>query len=373
MKGAWRLSIADRAYAREMLVPLGLGLMVLVLVMAGNFVYWGINSVVNQGIGLMPVVRLFFLAMPGFAIQGIAVGLLLAVCLVVSRAVRDNEIVALRVGGASLGRILAPFWAVSIAASLANYALLEHIAPKTNNLAEKSLAKLMNTQATKLIENDKYFRVGNYYFYVQSVEDRVLRNVMVYERGAGNFSAFAPTTFPTVSIAREAREDPAKPNSWIFTDVVQHFYNDKGEQTLETQVDEWKIDVGQELSNYWAQQKNPFSMTGSELSKQIEVLDNSAVDAGKVREMRVEYFRRFALPTACLVLALAAAPLSLRFARHGSFAGLVCAFGLAFLWQGFDSWFRALGIAGRLEPPVAAWSTNALFLLVGLVLLWRER
>ena len=369
----WRLSIFDRAYAREMLVPQVLGLMVLVLVMSGNFVYWGINSVVNKGISLMPVVRLFFLAIPGFSIMGTAVGLLLAVCLVISRAVRDNEIVALRVGGASLGRILAPFWAMAVLASLFSYVLLEHVAPRTNDLAEKSLGRLMNTQATNLIENDKYFRVGQYYFYVGSIEGKVLRNVMVYERGAGNFSAFAPTTFPTVSIAREAREDPKKPNSWIFTDVVQHFYNDKGEQTLQTSVGEWSIDVGQELSSYWAQQKNPFSMTGGELSKQIKALENSAFDSGKLREMRVQYFRRFALPSACFVLALAAAPLSLRFARHGSFAGLVCAFGLAFLWQGIDSWFTALGNGGTLEPHVAAWATNGLFFLMGLVLLWRER
>jgi lipopolysaccharide export LptBFGC system permease protein LptF len=72
-------------------------------------------------------------------------------------------------------------------------------------------------------------------------------------------------------------------------------------------------------------------------------------------------------------MALMAAPLALRFARHGSFAGLVCAFVLAFFWQGLDSWFRAMGLGSRLEPMVAAWATNCVFFLAGLVLLWRER
>ena len=79
------------------------------------------------------------------------------------------------------------------------------------------------------------------------------------------------------------------------------------------------------------------------------------------------------MPAACFVMALLAAPLSLRFARHGSFAGLVCAFGLAFAYQALDSFFRAMGIAGRLEPAVAAWSTNGILVLLGLGLLWRER
>ena len=47
---------------------------------------------------------------------------------------------------------------------------------------------------------------------------------------------------------------------------------------------------------------------------------------------------------------------------------LVAAFLLAFLWQGFDGWFRALGIAGYMPPIVAAWATDALFLVVGTAL-----
>jgi uncharacterized membrane protein YjjP (DUF1212 family) len=79
------------------------------------------------------------------------------------------------------------------------------------------------------------------------------------------------------------------------------------------------------------------------------------------------------LPGWTEIVALVAAPLALRFARQGSFAGLVLAFFLAFFWQGFDGWFRAMGIAGYLEPPVAAHLTNLLFLVTGAVLMWRER
>ena len=105
----FRLHALDAAYAREMMLPMTLGLIVLVLVMAGNFVYWAINSIVNQGITVAPIIKLFFLALPGFAVLGIPVGVILAVCLVLNRAVRDNEILALRVGGASMPRVVMPF------------------------------------------------------------------------------------------------------------------------------------------------------------------------------------------------------------------------------------------------------------------------
>jgi hypothetical protein len=44
----FRLNALDAAYAREMILPMTLGLIVLVLVLAGNYVYWAINSIVNQ-------------------------------------------------------------------------------------------------------------------------------------------------------------------------------------------------------------------------------------------------------------------------------------------------------------------------------------
>jgi lipopolysaccharide export system permease protein len=356
-----------------MLLPMSIGLILLMLVLAGNFVYWAINSIVNQGMSAMPVLRLFALAAPGFAVQGIPAGVILAVCLVLNRAVRDNEFIALRVGGASMTRIILPFLGMALLASGFDFLIVEKVAPRTNDMAEKAMMKLMSASTAPLLESDKYFRVGNYYFYVQRVdENHVLHDVMLYERGSGNFAAFTPTTFPVVRLAKTARENPRVQNQWIFEDGIQHTYSDNGRQLNEATFDVVKINVGQALSTYWAEQKQPFSMTSGELSQKISDLSNAAFDRTKLEELRVDYYRRYALPLACFVMALLAAPLALRYARHGSFAGLVLAFLLAFLWQGFDSWFRALGIAGYVTPMTAAWATNALFAAVGCVLLWRE-
>lgn len=369
-----RIYLFDRAYAREMLLPMSIGLLVLVLVLAGNFVYWAINSVVNRNMNVLAVLKLFLLATPGFAVQGIPVGVILAVCLVLNRAVRDNEIVALRVAGTSVPRILAPFLVMALLAAVADWWIVEKVAPKTNDMANQTLMHLMARSAAPLIDNDKYFRVGNYYFYVQYVDgNKVLHNVMVYQRGTGAFGAFTPQIYPVVYIAASASEDPRVQNQWILRGVAQHAYNDDGTQRAESVSDTVTINVGRELSTYWAEAKEPFAMNSSELMRKIQDLSQAAFDQNKLQEWWVDYYRRVALPFACFVLALLAAPLSLRFARQGSFAGLVLAFGLAFLWQGFDGWFRALGIAGRMAPLTAAWATNALFIVAGTILLWRER
>ena len=369
----FRLHALDAAYAREMLLPMTLGLIVLVLVMAGNFVYWAINSIVNQGITVAPIVKLFFLALPGFAVLGIPVGVILGVCLVLNRAVRDNEILALRVGGASMPRVVMPFLFMALLASAVDYYVVEKIAPVTNNRATKLMATVMSQNTAPLVETDRYFRAGPYYFYVGSVSKGILQNVMIYQRQETKYSTFVPTTFPTVIIAQTARENKERKGQWILENGYIHSYNADGTQVGQVIFKSTSINIDQELTSYFGEEKTAASMTAQEITDKIKALESGAFDNNTLNTLRVDYFRHFSLPAACFVMALCAAPLSLRYARHGSFAGLVAAFLLAFLWQGFDGWFRALGIAGYMPPIVAAWATDALFLLVGTALLVRER
>ncbi len=369
----FRLHALDAAYAREMVLPMTLGLIVLVLVMAGNFVYWAINSIVNQGITVAPIVKLFFLALPGFAVLGIPVGVILAVCLVLNRAVRDNEILALRVGGASMPRVVMPFLFMSLLAAGVDYYMVEKVAPITNERATRLTAVVMSQNTAPLVETDRYFRAGSYYFYVGSVSKGVLRNVMIYQRADTKYSSLVPTTFPRVYIAESAYENPERKGEWILENGYLHIYDATGSLQDEGRIVQTSIKVDQELTSYFGEEKTAASMTAREITDKIKALESGAFDTNALNTLRVDYYRHFSLPAACFVMALCAAPLSLRYARHGSFAGLVAAFLLAFLWQGFDGWFRALGIAGYMSPLVAAWATDVLFLVVGTALLVRER
>ncbi len=369
----FRLHALDAAYAREMLMPMTLGLIVLVLVMAGNFVYWAINSIVNQGITVAPIVKLFFLALPGFAVLGIPVGVILGVCLVLNRAVRDNEILALRVGGASMPRVVMPFLFMALLAASVDYYVVEKVAPVTNERATKLMATVMSQNTAPLVETDRYFRAGPYYFYVGAVSKGILQNVMIYQRQETKYSTFVPTTFPTVLIAQTAHENKERKGQWILENVITHIYNADGSLNSSVRSGKVSINIDQELTSYFGEEKTAASMTAQEITDKIKALESSAADNNALNTLRVDYYRHFSLPAACFVMALCAAPLSLRYARHGSFAGLVAAFLLAFLWQGFDGWFRALGIAGYMPSIVAAWATDALFLFVGTALLVRER
>jgi hypothetical protein len=115
-------------------------------------------------------------------------------------------------------RILTPFWLVAALAS-GCLVLVEHIAPRTNDMAEKTMQKLMHTSAAKLIEGRQVLTSRRrVLLYVRMCANKVLHNVMILRaHTSGAFASVSPATFPRCIIAKQAQEvNPANPNSWIL-------------------------------------------------------------------------------------------------------------------------------------------------------------
>jgi len=89
-------------------------------------------------------------------------------------------------------------------------------------------------------------------------------------------------------------------------------------------------------------------------------------------EAGIELHRRFALPVACLMLALVGIPLGIATRKGGKSAGYVIALFLGFFCYHLSS-VTLINVARQhtLPVPVAAWLPNAAFCLAGLVFLGR--
>ena len=89
-------------------------------------------------------------------------------------------------------------------------------------------------------------------------------------------------------------------------------------------------------------------------------------------EVRIELFRRFALPVACIALALVGIPLGIATRKGGKSAGYVIALFLSFFCYHLSS-LTLIGFAKQrtLSVPVAVWLPDAAFLLAGIVFLYR--
>ncbi|HEX9116606.1 MAG TPA: LptF/LptG family permease, partial [Anaerolineae bacterium] len=97
----------------------------------------------------------------------------------------------------------------------------------------------------------------------------------------------------------------------------------------------------------------------------------SSSDPPRARYYQIEFHRRFALPTACLVLALVGIPLGLSAKKGGKSTGFVLTIVLVFLYYFLSLSGMSLARQGRVSPGLGLWLGNLVFLIGGLVLLWR--
>jgi LPS export ABC transporter permease LptG len=97
----------------------------------------------------------------------------------------------------------------------------------------------------------------------------------------------------------------------------------------------------------------------------------SSYDYLKARYYEIEFHRRFALPAACLVLALVGIPLGLSARKGGKSTGFVLTILLVFIYYFFSLIGLSLARQGKVSPFVGIWTANFVFFICGLLLLWR--
>ena len=97
----------------------------------------------------------------------------------------------------------------------------------------------------------------------------------------------------------------------------------------------------------------------------------SRVDPVSARWYLIEFHRRFALPTACLVLALVGIPLGLSSKKSGKSGGFVLTILLVFVYYVISLIGVSLARQGKVSPWFGAWLADFVFLALGLFLLWQ--
>ena len=116
--------------------------------------------------------------------------------------------------------------------------------------------------------------------------------------------------------------------------------------------------------------KNPEEMTFAELGRYIASLRNSG---NNTKKLEVQQAVKLALPAACLIIALFGAPLAVSAPRAGAAVGIAISLGTTLAYLLMINLSLAVGASGVMEPLVAAWVPNAIFLAIGAWLMVRVR
>jgi lipopolysaccharide export system permease protein len=111
----------------------------------------------------------------------------------------------------------------------------------------------------------------------------------------------------------------------------------------------------------------PKEMNMFELSNYVNILKASNA---VTNDLLVRLYQKISQPLACLIVALAGAPLGLLARRSKSNVGLIYSAIIVFLYYVLQSSSGALGEAGRINPILAAWLPNMVIGTLGIIILY---
>lgn len=284
------------------------------------------------------------------------IAMLLAVLFAVSNMAQNNEIIAQLSSGISLYKILTPLFLVAFFISVGSIFFDEYIVPISN-------LKRLDLERYDIEKNPRNLGRINNNINLQDTENRKM-TVKYFNgrRNEGRDVSFQTFDGPVMIERIDAEKMFWIDSSWTLKDArIRRFKN--GAEILNQTSDTTIADSRIRPKNLIDIQKKPEEMSFAELTDFINELRSIGADP---RKWVVDRHLKVALPFANFIVILIGAPFASR-KRRG---GIGLSFGLSLLIS--FSFFilirvgQVLGHQGTLEPFLAAWMGNLVFLSLGL-------
>jgi LPS export ABC transporter permease LptG/LPS export ABC transporter permease LptF len=325
-----------------------------------------LELVVRNSAPLPSIAQVFFYTVPVALTYTIPMGVLVGILIGLSRLAADSEITAMRACGLGVWtflRVISIFVVVAWLLALAN----------STYLAPRSLASLGDLQE-KLKGSQASFEIQPRVFYegfpkaVLYVEDVKAASGAAIWKGVFLADVSQPSA-PRITLAREGLLVSQDPDT-----LDLHLTNGSTHETNSKNPDQYQIstfqttDIPIRVPAAQNQEHEPASVGEMKVSELRHLA--ATAEPGMQRWALIEYHRRFALPTACLVLAMVGIPLGLSAKRGGKSTGFVLTILLVFVYYSISLIGVSLARQGRVSPGVGVWMADVAFLIGGAFLLW---
>jgi lipopolysaccharide export system permease protein len=363
-------TLLDRYVVREMLPPIGLGLLLFTFILLLDQISQLMKILVSRGADLATVVRAFLYLLPSIFSVTIPMAFLLGVLLAFGRMASDSEIVAVRASGISPARLLRPVLALSVVASLITLYVVAVALPAANQAYRELVFSLVISKAragvTARVFNDDL--MPSMVLYVSDIpaDTGEWRDVFLYDE--------SNSQKPSVILARRGRLviDRAQKTVTIkLQQGVAHVFA-AADPTAYEQLAFDSRDFPLPFEQFFPSiplAKGDREMTLAELSAQVRELRAKGGGRKDYGRYEVEYHKKFAIAGACLVFGLLGLGLSLGSKKEARSAAFGLSIAVIFVYYVIIRLGEQAGDTGLLPPLLAMWGANLVLGIVALVLL----
>jgi len=319
-----------------------------------------IDNFIDSQLAAPRIVAYFAYKLPFVSAQMIPICLLLSVIITFGIMNRHNELIAFRSNGVGMLQLLRPILMIGAVFCVILFLLSEVVVPTTISKAnriwlEEVKKKSVNTSRERNIwirENRKIIHIGYY-----NPAKKAIFGLVIYE---------FDDAFKLVR-RLDAKKGIFNAPNWVMIEAIEQEYNPDTQMYDVLSHDETVESIDLLPEDLTRVVKGSEEMGFTELLGYIHQVESEGYDA---TPYRVDLHAKTAFPFVCLLMGILGTGIAVKIRPKESLPFIVAAaIGLAFLYWTAYGLFVSLGYGGVLPPPVAAWTTNAVFLFFGIYLL----
>lgn len=276
---------------------------------------------------------------------------------------RHSEITAAKASGLSFHRFTLPVYFGAVIAMLIGLVLSE-------------VVPVANERRLKLLEDQRYEAERNRFNFAFASDFGRVYKVSVLDAGTGSMEGIEierrgrSADYPTYLLSALNAQWREKQQRWTLNTGDVHVISSSGVDFAIKFDSAYDRKLGERPADLLAQPRSHQEMGWRELTRFIRTLERSG---GDVNVLRVERSLRIAIPVTCVIIVLFGAPLATSTQRGGTAFGVGISLGTTVIFLMLIQMTKAIGGKGLISPDVAGWIPNAIFGVVGAIMLSRVR
>ena len=322
-----------------------------------------LNRLLDRGLTMKEIAWSYVYSIPENMFLVMPAAVLFATVFTVGAMGRYSELTAAKAGGQSFHRLMLPVFAAALVASGLAFVVGE-LAPGAT-AQQLELQKAKAARPTRARYNFVYRGDVGWVYTIRSLDvaNRQLKQLMFERQGTG-------ADYPGLVITADSASWDAKSRGWRVRNGASRVIVGPQKQAMFTFKSMRLRALTQSPADLLAEAKAPDEMRYAELGRYVDALRRSGNDANK---LMVERSLKVAIPVTCFIIALFGAPLAVTNPRAGAAVGVAISLGTTVIFLLITQIMKAVGAGGVVDPIVAAWLPNAVFLVAAIALLARVR
>jgi lipopolysaccharide export system permease protein len=320
-----------------------------------------LDSYMDRGLPLGQVLIAYAYQYPQFVFWSFPIAALLAAVFTIQPMTVHREVMAAKAGGISFHRLVLPLFLLGLLFTGVGLVLSE-LVPHTNTRSAELRGDRSVRQAW--LSNFVYITDAGESLSARrlTVSDGRMVGVVVLREGDGRDGSLTHIS------AREA--EWTEETGWNLRDGYLRELDATGEERTERFETLAYDRLSERPEDLVDTVRDEDEMTRVQLATLADRVIRSGGDPGRLQVKREQ---RLAIPVATLVIILFGAPLATSSKRGGAAFGIGLSLATTILYLVLFRVSGALGYAGLLDPWIAAWLPNLLFLGGGVILMARVR